>query len=132
MKPYLEAVLESSSDQQQQEDPMECIKNCMIEMSRQISKKVTLGINQPVTNSMVLPSGFYLSQNQTTNANTSSNRNSRFIIWLARLDDLGDNKDDDNTSNVVIKDGTLSDQIFPSLLRICSEMEWKIALNCDK
>ena len=129
MKPYLETVLESSSEQQQ-EDPMECIKNCMIEMSRQISKKVMLGINQPVTNSMVLPSGFYLSQNQTTNANnTSSNRNSRFIIWLARLDDIGDNNDDDNTSNVVIKDGTLSEYSGWKFLKWKSETFRKFVLK---
>ena len=129
MKPYLEAVLESSSEQQQ-EDPMECIKNCMIEMSRQISKKVMLGINQPVTNSMVLPSGFYLSQNQTAIAdNTSSNRNSRFIIWLARLDDLGDNNDDDNISNVVIKDGTLSEFSGWKFLKWKSETFRKFVLR---
>ena len=129
MKPYLEAVLESSSEQQQHEYPMESIKNCMIEMSRQISKKVMLGINQPVTNSMVLPTGFYLSQNQKTNANTSSNRNSRFIIWLARLDDLGDNNDDDNISNVVIKDGTLSEYSGWKFLKWKSETFRKFVLR---
>ena len=103
MKPHLEAVLESASDQQ---DPTECIKTCMIELSQNIYKKVLLGINQPVSNSSVLPSGFYLSQNLPNTI--SSNVNSRFIIWLARRDELEEN--DDNT-NVVIKDGTMMSEL---------------------